>query len=62
MQLLLDLEPDATAELIRQSVAAWRPLDMQAEVLLRTSLGLPPSPAVDQGECRAHESGGDETE
>lgn len=40
MRLQIELTPAATTELIRRSVAEWRPVDMQAEVLLREALGL----------------------
>ena len=46
MRLELELGPDATVELIRRSVAEWRPADMMAEVLLRRALGLPLSPSA----------------
>ena len=49
MRLELDLGPDATAALIRRSVAEWRPADMQAEVELMRALGLPFPQAPDVG-------------
>jgi hypothetical protein len=40
MRLEIELEQDATAELIRRAIEQRRPIDWEAEVLLRHALGL----------------------
>jgi hypothetical protein len=52
MRLEIELEQDATAELIRRAVQERRPVDWQAEVLLRRALGLA-SPSEDDIPLRA---------
>jgi hypothetical protein len=41
VRLRLELDADTTAALMRQAVADLRPVDMEAEALLRRVLGLP---------------------
>ena len=41
MRLKLSLDPDTAAALARRAVRDLRPIDMEAEALLRTALGLP---------------------
>jgi hypothetical protein len=41
MRFPIDLDPETASALIKSAVANRRPMDWQAEVLLRQALGLP---------------------
>jgi hypothetical protein len=46
MRLKIELDGETTERLVRQAVIERRPVDMQAEMMLRRACGLPDPPRM----------------